>query len=371
MDCILCGKCMEVCPLLRATAREELSPRSKMLLGTMDGEEPARLASLCLGCGRCREKCPQGVDVPAEVARLRAEHPDFHSWLWKTWLTRARELWPSTRLAAKLIPSRLQPEKLGPMLKMLDDVRSGPAVEPFITVAEFGNALRGEPVMLFAGCTANHARKRWRAVSEALLDGLGTTRLPAKFECCGGSLSLAGYLDDADRLCERNVNAWRGNGRPTIVTPCASCLHSLRAYPERLFSDEQEARQWEESLIALADALLGCRYELSEVRPGSIGYHKPCHVVGRDADAALVEAMLGREPDARTAVECCGFGGLMRLADPGPADKVGSECARALSGAELVLTGCSACAARLPSILPEGTAAGHWLDVVISRQSGT
>lgn len=364
MDCILCGKCMEVCPLLRATSREELSPRSKMLLGTMEGEDPARLASLCLGCGRCREKCPQGVDVPAEVARLRAEHPDFHAWLWKTWLTRARELWPSTGLVSKLIPSRFQPETLGPMLKMLDDVRSGPAVEPFVTVTEFGDALRGEPVMLFAGCTASHARKRWLRVSRELLSGLGAVLLPSRFECCGGSLRLAGCPDDADRLCERNVNAWRDNGRPTIVTPCASCLHSLRAYPERIFEDELEAEHWAGSLLALSNALHDCRYELSELRPVSIGYHKPCHVVGRDADAALVEAMLGREPDARTATECCGFGGLMRLADPGPADQAGSECARALSGTELVLTGCSACAARLPSVLPEDTTAGHWLDVI-------
>lgn len=363
MDCILCGKCMEVCPLLRATAREELSPRSKMLLGTMDGEEPARLASLCLGCGRCREKCPQGVDVPAEVARLRAEHPDFHSWLWKTWLTRARELWPSTRLAAKLIPSRFQPEKLGPMLKMLDDVRRGPAVEPFVTVTQFGDALRGETVLLFSGCTANHARRHWREVAEGLLDGLGATRLSAKFECCGGSLSLAGCLDDAKRLARRNIQAWRKHGRPMLVTACASCLHSLRGYSKTFFENEREAEDWLSALFPLSSALLDCRYVLSETRPASIGYHRPCHMTGRDTDAELVKAVFGDALTVRTAMECCGFGGVMRLAEPAPADQVGQECVRVLAGAEMVLTGCSACAARLPSILSQDTAAGHWLDV--------
>ena len=108
-DCILCGKCLEVCPLLAATGREELGPRAKadlcaMLAGDdslLRGEDAARLAGLCLGCGRCRKVCSQGVDVPGLVAALRGAHPDFRGWLWKTWLTHARELWAAGSTAAR------------------------------------------------------------------------------------------------------------------------------------------------------------------------------------------------------------------------------------------------------------------------------
>lgn len=365
MNCIMCGKCMEVCPLLRATDREELSPRAKAVLSDLSGEDAARLAGLCLGCQRCRDKCPQGVDVPMLVARLRSEHPDFHSWLWKMWLTRSRELWPSTGLAARLLPGRMRPERLGPMLKMLADARRGPAVEPFVRVEVFGDALRGQRVALFPGCMARHVRKRWLRGALHLLEGLGAEVLPASFECCGGSLRLAGCFEDADRLNVRNVKAWRKAGEPLIVTPCASCLHSLTDYSGNVFADSDEAERWRASLRPLSGALLDCEFAVAGERPEPVGYHRPCHTVGRDTDAALVGAMLGAEPDVRTSRECCGFGGLMRLSDPDTADRAGAECARALSGAELVLTGCSACAARLPSILSEKGDAGHWIDVMM------
>ena len=120
-QCILCGKCLEVCPLLGATGREELGPRAKADLysllkdnkSLLSGEDAARLAGLCLGCHRCTEVCSQGVDIPGLVATLRGAHPDFKGWLWKTWLTNARGLWSSTSLAAKLIPNKFRPEKFG------------------------------------------------------------------------------------------------------------------------------------------------------------------------------------------------------------------------------------------------------------------
>ena len=131
--CILCGKCLEVCPLIRATGPEELGPRAKADLcrllaedhSLLDGEDVARLAGLCLGCGRCRAVCSRGVDVPGLVAALRAAHPDFRQWLWKTWLTNAKTLWGTGSTAAGLIPKRFRPEKFGPLLRMLAGLKGG------------------------------------------------------------------------------------------------------------------------------------------------------------------------------------------------------------------------------------------------------
>jgi Fe-S oxidoreductase len=65
-DCILCGRCMEVCPVLGCTGREELGPRAKGLMARRLKESPGELsldkvkalASLCAGCDRCRSVCP-------------------------------------------------------------------------------------------------------------------------------------------------------------------------------------------------------------------------------------------------------------------------------------------------------------------------
>lgn len=374
MDCILCGKCMEVCPLLRATNREELAPRAKALLGGGTGDDPsfnhvsgkdvARLATLCLGCGRCRQKCPQKADVPAIVARLRAEHPDFRSWLWKTWLTHSRELWPSTSLAAHLIPTRFQPERLGPLLKMMADVKKGPDSVPFVRVESFTRSLQDIPVMLFAGCMANHVRKHWLKTSEALIRGMGGTLLSAGFECCGGSLRMTGCFPEAAKLEEKNVAAWRNQGCPLILTPCASCLNSLRDYPENTFRSPAERAAWQKKVQPLSTYLQHSTFSLSHNAVAEYGYHRPCHLVGFDTDRALLISMFGKEPARETSRECCGFGGILRLAEPALADLPGKACAKTLSGAPIVLTGCSACAARLPSTLSETIPAGHWIDIL-------
>lgn len=101
-NCVLCGKCLEVCPLLAATGREELSPRAKAHLVTMLERDPdllreqdvAALAGLCLGCGRCKAVCSQGVNIPDAVSRLREQHPGWKTWLWKQWMQRPKRSGP-------------------------------------------------------------------------------------------------------------------------------------------------------------------------------------------------------------------------------------------------------------------------------------
>src|SRR5690606_29044582 len=98
-DCVLCGCCLEGCPLFAVTGREELSPRAKALLagpskfaaanlpeGGLPQADVAALTGLCLACGRCEKLCPQGVKVPALMTAMRAAHPDFRQWLWKQWI---------------------------------------------------------------------------------------------------------------------------------------------------------------------------------------------------------------------------------------------------------------------------------------------
>ncbi len=67
-QCILCGKCLEVCPLLNATGREELSPRAKASLcsaladkaGELSEADAARLAGICLDAVDAGRSAPRG-----------------------------------------------------------------------------------------------------------------------------------------------------------------------------------------------------------------------------------------------------------------------------------------------------------------------
>ncbi|AMK10544.1 (Fe-S)-binding protein [Pseudodesulfovibrio indicus] len=369
-NCILCGKCLDVCPLLRATGREELGPRAKsdlcrVLLESPDRlseEDAARLAGLCLGCGRCREVCSQSVDVPSLVAALRGAHPDFKSWLWKTWLTRARRLWSPSSKAAGLIPDRFRTERLGPMLKTLAGMSGGPGLDPFLTPVAFPDTFRGGKLLLFAGCTANYVQGRWLTAALRLLDGLGADILPGDFQCCGSGLKGAGFADESRAMAEANVRVWRQAGRPRLAVFCASCLAGLRAYD--CFDSEAEARQWAESLLPLSKAVRGVEFETAGNAPERMGYHHPCHAGKNDPDRAFLAAVLGDRLVRATDTQCCGFGGVMRLAAPGLTEPVNRKCWDALAGAEVVLSGCSACLAQLSATAPQGVRVGHWLETV-------
>ncbi|WP_207264799.1 (Fe-S)-binding protein [Desulfovibrio sp. Huiquan2017] len=368
--CILCGKCLQACPLLRATGREELGPRSKSDLCRVLAEDPdklsetdaAKLAGLCLGCGRCREVCSQGQDVPGLVAALRGAHPDFRSWLWKTWLTRARQLWSPGSKAAALIPERFRTEKLGPMLKMLAGMTGGPGLDPFLTPEVFPDTYRGEKLLLFAGCTANYVQGRWLMAALKLLDGLGAAVLPGHFDCCGSGLKGAGFGDEADKMAEHNVAVWREAGRPRVAVFCASCLAGLRAYDR--FESEAEKARWVDSLLPLSVAVRDIEFMISDNAPERLGYHHPCHAGKDDPDRALIRAVLGSRLAASTDRECCGFGGVMRLAAPGLTEPVNRQCWEALRGADMVLSGCSACLAQLSATAPDSVEVGHWLEII-------
>jgi len=370
-QCILCGKCLEVCPLLNATGREELGPRAKADLcrvlvedpGVLSEADAEKLAGLCLGCGRCKTVCSQGVDVPSLVAWLREAHPDFRKWLWKTWLVRARELWSPGSSAAKLIPKQFHSEKLGPMLKMFSGLKGGPGLTPFLSIDSFPDTLRGEKVLLFAGCTATFVQTRWLMTALKLLDGLGVEVLNSDFKCCGGGLKSAGFAGESRSMAEHNVNVWRKAGRPRVMAFCSSCRSGLTAY-EGCFDSEEELGFWKDSLLCLSGVLLCTQCVISGNLPESLGYHRPCHAKDDDVDGVFLNYALQDRIVASTDKECCGFGGVMRLGAADLTQPVNATCWDKLAGAQVVVTGCSACIGQLKATAPEGVRVGHWLEVI-------
>ena len=367
-ECVQCGICLEVCPLVRVTGREELSPRAKGLLSArsdagaaeLSPRRVAELAGLCLGCGRCRAVCPQGVDVPGLVGRLRAASPGFLDRLWGLGLRSAGPLWQVLGLAEGLVP-----ERFGLMLKGLAAVSGRGGLAPRIARRRESLAYAGQAALLFAGCAARYLAPRWEATARALLAGLGLALAGADFGCCGGGLAVAGLTTAQAEARARNVAAWRSAGRPRLVTLCASCRAGLAGTAETgLFADEAERARWLEALVPLS-GLLDPR-DFVATDPGPVAWHRPCHAQALDPDQAVLSAVPGLRLTRATRDECCSFGGVMQLGAPKLSAEVGRECWAALGDEPglCVLTGCSACAMRLAATAPQGVVAGHWLDAV-------
>ncbi len=392
-DCVLCGCCLELCPLFLATNREELSPRAKALLAgpskfsaaTLDEAAVAELAGLCLACGKCEKLCPQGVNIPRLIARLRAEHPDFRQWLWKQWITKLAPYWSLAAQGAAFVPQPLVPAAFGLALKGLRGLRPGKGLRAWLTITKFpAEAFRQKyadrPVAVFDGCVGSGPRKAWASAARYLLRSLSANLVAADFSCCGSTLGVAGLPEDQDAAQRANVTAWRGAGRPLVVTYCATCQKGLAEYATEgldagLFANAEEMALWAGSVTPLSPLMLGATAKAGRGAPAIIGWHRPCHTDPADADYKLLSGLLGTRLRSPAKGNCCGFGGIMQLAAPQLSAQVGAGCWAGLDtvlgftkAGEVtpgyVLTGCSGCVMQLAATAPAGASVGHWLEII-------
>ena len=388
-QCILCGRCLQVCPLFNATGREELSPRGKFhLVQTVSRREDqgpalspgtaADLAGLCLSCGRCEKVCPQGMCAPHLVGELRAAYPGWESWVWKQWIGKAGVLWPAAGAAARLLPGG--EGRFGRMVRSLKGM-SRTSVRPWLEVERFDPCGQGRKTVLFPGCVGTHARGDWVDKSLSLLDGAGfdVGPMPA-WGCCGSTLGHAGLPQAQRRLELANLAAWREAGRPMVAVFCATCLCGLRAYADQDLGWENamEREAWRGCIRPLAGMLgepaFRAASEVSDVAPSGVMFHMPCHgggPGGAGRDLALVRLALetaGQGALLRTGkgTECCGMGGVLQLGAPGLSARVADRCWDAYGArpGEAMLTACSGCVTQLASTAPRGVDAGHWLDML-------
>jgi glycolate oxidase iron-sulfur subunit len=391
-ECVLCGCCLEGCPLLAATGREELSPRAKALLAgpskftaaELDAADVAALAGLCLACGRCEKLCPQKVSVPALVARQRALHPDFRRWLWKQWITRLGPMWGLAARGAAIAPDALVPAQFSLALKGLRGLRPGAGLAPWLSITDlpaeaFAAKHGARPVVVFDGCVGRGPRKTWGYAARALLRRLGATLVEAEFCCCGSTLGVAGLPDEQAEVRRANVAAWRAAGRPLLVTYCATCRKGLADYAgggaAGIFADDAEAAQWKAAIAPLSALLAGAKAKAGRGAPSVVGWHRPCHTDPADSDFALMQSLLGARLRTPAKGLCCGFGGIMQLGAPELSGLVGADCWQSLDGVlgfsaapevtpAYVLTGCSGCVMQLAATAPAGARVGHWLEIV-------
>ena len=375
--CVQCGKCLEVCPLFKATGREELTPRAKFFLESLcSGDGSAEglterdfksLASLCLSCGRCVKNCPQQMSGADLVADLRANSKGFTQSCWDLWLKNPGLLWPTAAAFSKFSPEFL-PEPFGSARKRMQSLFAK-SPEPWVKL-KVQAKFEERRVILFKGCVGRFARKEWAAKTDRLLDGMGLIRADgAHFSCCGSSYGSAGLPERQSASRAKNIKVWQNAGHPLLIIFCATCLKGLKEYsPADFAGDEKLHEKWVSSMIPLSSLLLDAEVELSDNAPANIAYHSPCHAPEKDTDRNLIENIAGERLLPVQDDLCCGFGGIMQLGVPEISNKVGGHCLRHLTkdmkNGGQIISGCSACVIQLASLVKDEYFAAHWLDIL-------
>ncbi len=370
-QCAQCGACTAVCPVYRVTGRESLTARGRLhLLARLnDPEALGELLSRCLLCGNCKRTCPRGIDLVSLTVSARAEwgkkggpsvlagflarqalaHPALAAALAKA----AKPL----GLAAEL------PMDSGLRLKLTGTVSPLPALDASLNGGAPPIRSPRRPALYFPGCLATHLYPEIGPATARIIAHLDDFRLltPDDLSCCGLAAQSAGDLDQARTLACRNLARFASLGgeeeaTAPIITTCASCYAALKGYPGLLADDPVwrpaaeafASRVWELSAFILAHGsrLTPGFREASPVR--TVVYHDPCHLrptITRQPRQLLDLAPGLRRLELPHGVQCCGQGGLFRLAHPRLSLAIRKPLIEDFltTGAELAVSSCSGC----------------------------
>lgn len=322
-----CLECVKGCVYLQDYKR---NPRGALReiynnLSIVMGNHMANgLINACDQCGQCKAVCPEGFDYP-QVCRI------------------ARETMVET---GKMPPSAHE-------FALLDQEFSNQ--EAFLSRTQPGwERCR---YLFFPGCQAAAVAPEtveitYRRLTEQLSGGVGLM-----LGCCGAISRWAARKELLAAALEQICRGWEEMGKPEILCACPTCLKNFRELT-RL-----PVRGVWEVMMELG---------VSPVTDRTVCIHDAC---GAREDPELREQIrrfaraLGCRVKEMTfsgaAAPCCGYGGLVRYANP---EMAGKKAAFAAAGGEhAVLTYCMACRDQFRRA---GADSIHILELACGREPG-
>jgi L-lactate dehydrogenase complex protein LldE len=212
-------------------------------------------------------------------------------------------------------------------------------------------------VALFVTCMVDMIYPEVGMATAELLERLGLEVVfPYEQTCCGQPAFNAGYRDEARVLAHRFLDVFEPLVKQgvvdAIVAPSGSCTTmTSHFYSAALFEDAADS-----ALRQRAENLASVTFELTEFLVdvlgitrvnshfnGKLTYHACCHLLRElrinEQPRALLANIDGAEVvELPGAEECCGFGGLFSVKNPGISTAMGQRKAvnLAQSGADVV-----------------------------------
>jgi Fe-S oxidoreductase len=311
--CNGCARCRTTspserqCPVFRATAREEASPRAKanLLRGVLSGQlsvddltddRAKAIADLCFNCHQCRLECPASVDIPKIVGELKAQYvatnglPVSDAVMGRIDAVAAvmsQMPWLSNLLIRGRMSRWMAERMFG-----LSAARPLPSVvsETFLRYASGRRWTRQQPhgglkVAYFVDLYANYFDPDiGRGLAEVLQQNSIGLYVPSSQTNSGIARLTSGDLRGATKVARKNVRMLADavrQGYTVIATEPAAALCLKHEYPNLL--DDEDAHLVAEHSFEACEYLWnlhqGNRLNLDFVAtPGRIAYHQPCHL---------------------------------------------------------------------------------------------
>lgn len=334
-SCSSCGICISNCQM--ATEASITNIQSAYLLKRLrNGQDVSEIVFNCLMCGRCEEVCPVGIETGALRLIARRYEEPAHDMLeiWKGFIrsTRQKNTTHVDRSGAGNLNNHLHESG--------DGIVNG---KSFTYLQERSHDKAD--VAFFAGCMTHLTPSVIRSMI-AIFDEAGVRYTFLDKEagvCCGRPLMLAGQDREARELINYNSKAIWDTGASVLVTPCPICY---KVFNESYYLDAEVMHhsQYIDSLIT--SGKLRLRYtgekmvyhDPCELGRGSRVYDEPRSVLGHVAQL--------RQPLAERSMALCCGGSLANMSISRQGRKeIAVATSRTLlsAGAAIISTGCPLC----------------------------
>jgi len=334
-SCVDCKVCNDVCSFYLLSGDEELGPWrkldvSKRLLLNSDVSENELLkaAYACTMCGMCERVCPMNIQLTDIVRMLRR----------------------------RIIRENMAPEKVKLLCENI--VRSGSMTGGG---REFWRSWIPSDVKLpeksetlyLSGCMIPFKiHELGRATIDILLKaGVDFTILGEDERCCGLLLWDHGFIEEAEKLAEDNVEKFEEKGAKRLIVACSACYYMYKeVYPRLLNRRTPEVHHIVEILSHLVDE--GKLVPKKRI-DAKVVYFDSCHFTkftGKYSEPRkLIQSIPGIKllelSRNRESGYCCGISSGVRMVFKDLTDSVAKKIIReALDiGAEKIVTSCPLC----------------------------
>ena len=379
VKCIRCGTCRSVCPVFKEENNENTTARGKVRLLEAVSEGVVELTpdlqerfAKCLMCKACVKGCPSGVRtdelfLSARQATAEKNGLPFIKRMAFTGL-RYRKLFDlGLRLGSVFqglvmkrtadgrgaIPRVLLPGAGLNLRRVIPPLAEQPLrsmLPERVNVAQPKGT-----VAFFTGCMLNYIYPQAGKAIVRLLERNGwNVVLPEAQCCCGTPAFTSGDRATGVMLAEHNVGVFAAEAYDAIITGCASCGAALKSEYGHILPEGASKEQWQQLAAKVYDitTFLVERCELKGFGelPMRVTYHDACHLVRGMNVSKEPRQIFASIPslDFKEMVgadECCGSGGTFSMSYYDVARKINDrklERAEA-TGADCIVTGCSAC----------------------------
>ena len=368
--CVKCGMCRSICPVFQIEGAEASVARGRLALieeFTRDklkaGDNLTRVLSACIMCGRCQANCPNLVEVVKLIRSGRAELARFlgiplsRKLIMEFFYSRKR-LYFAFKLGSWLQKFLLRriPQERGLRLRypipLLNREMAFPPIarEFFLPRYASTHIAPNEKMKVgfFVGCLINFVLPEiGTSLLEVLTRNGVSVVVPAEQGCCGLPAFFSGMTELANKLNQKNLEAFQGLDIDVIVTACPTCGEALKEYYELVNKSGKRIEVLDISQFLVRYKKL---FSFPQFTDGILTYHDPCHLkhiqgIYQEPRQLLKMIADGKFVEMDEADLCCGFGGLYSLFHNKTASAINKRKVRAImaTGANLVVTGCPGC----------------------------